>query len=71
MPSMSQLSSTHTNLAQSNSRYADFDNADYSQDNDNYNCFPVVGVGDMLIEKCSFLRNSFKLPPDVAFQVDC
>ena len=71
MPSMSQLSSTHTDLAQSNLRYADFDDADYSQSNDNYDCFPVVGVGDILIKKCSFLRNSFRLPPDDAFQVHC
>ena len=31
MPSISQLSSTHTNLAQSNLRNADSDDADYSQ----------------------------------------
>ena len=71
MPSMSQLSSTHTNLAQSNFRYTDFVNTDYSQDNDNYDCFPVVGVGGILIENCFFLRNSLQLPPDVAFQVHC
>jgi hypothetical protein len=71
MPSMSQLSSIQTGLAQANLRYADFDNADYSQDNDNYDCFPVVGVDDIFIEKCSFLRNSFRRPPDVAFQVHC
>ena len=71
MPFMSHLSSTQTNLAQSNLRYTDFDNADYSQDNDNYDCFPVVGVGNILIKKCSFSRNSFRLPPDVGFQVHC
>jgi hypothetical protein len=59
MPSMSQLSSTHTNLAQSNLRYADSNDADNSQSNKNSDCFPVVGVGNILIEKCSFLRNSF------------
>ena len=51
MPSMSHLSSTHTNLAQLNLRYADSDDADYSQDNDNYDGFPVIGVSDILIKK--------------------
>ena len=71
MPFMSLLSSTQTDSAQSNLRYAGFDDADYSQDNDHYDCFPVVGVDDILIKNCSFLRNSFRLPPDVAFQVHC
>jgi hypothetical protein len=39
MPSISHLSSTQTDLAQSNLRYADFDDADYSQDNDNHDFF--------------------------------
>ncbi len=71
MPSISQLSLTHTNLAQSNLCNADSDDADYSQSYDNSDCSPVIGVGDILIEKCFFLRNSFQLPPDVAFQVHC
>jgi hypothetical protein len=73
MPSISQLSSTHTNtnFAQSKLCNTDSDNADYSQSNDNSDCSPVVGVGDILIEKCSFLRNSFPLPTDVVFQVHC
>jgi hypothetical protein len=71
MPSISQLSSTPTNITQSNLRNADSDDADYSQCNATSDCSPVVGVGDILIEKCSFLRNSFCLPPDVAFQVHC
>ena len=71
MPSISQLSSTATNITQSNTRNDDADDADFSQCNDTSDCPPVVGVGDILIEKCSFLRNSFRLPPDVAFQVDC
>jgi len=71
MPSMSHLSSTQTDLAQSNVRYADFDNADYSQDNDNHNFIPVHGFDNIIIEKCSFLRNSFRLPTDVAFKVHC
>ena len=70
MPSISHLSSTQTDLAQSNLRYADFEDADYSQDNDNHD-FSVHGVDDILFKKCSFLRNSFQLPPDVAFQVHC
>jgi hypothetical protein len=71
MPSISQLSSTPTNITQLNLRDADSDDAEYSQCNDTSDCSPVVGVGDILIEKCSFLRNSFCLPPDVAFQVHC
>jgi hypothetical protein len=71
MPSISQLSSTPTNITQSDLHKADSDDADYSQCNDNSDCFPVVGVGGILIEKYSFLRNSFRLPPDVAFQVHC
>jgi hypothetical protein len=71
MLSMSHLSSTQTDLAQSNVSYADFNDADYSHDNDNHDVIPVHGVDDIIIEKCSFLRNSFRLPPDVAFQVHC
>ncbi len=72
MPSISQLSSTATNITQLNTRTADSDDADFSQCNDtSSDCPPVVGVGNILIEKCSFLRNSFRLPPDVVFQVHC
>ncbi len=71
MPSISQLSSTPTNFSQSNLCNADSDDANYSQCNDNSDCSPIVGVDDILIGKCSFLRNSFQLPPDVAFQVHC
>jgi hypothetical protein len=71
MPSISHLSSTQTDLAQLNLHYANFDDVDYSQDSYNYDCFPVHGVDGIIIKKCSFLRNSFRLPPDVAFQVHC
>jgi hypothetical protein len=71
MPSISQLSSTSTNITQSNTRNTDSDDADFSQCNDTSDCLPVVGVDNILIEKCSFLRNSFRVPPDVAFQVHC
>ncbi len=71
MPSMSHLSSTQTDIAQSNVRYADFDDAGYSHYNDNHNFIPVHGVDDIIIKKCSFLRNSFRLPLDVAFHVHC
>jgi hypothetical protein len=50
MPSMSHFSSTHTDLAQSNVRYADFYDADYSHDNDNHDVIPVLGVDDIIIE---------------------
>jgi hypothetical protein len=74
MPSISQLSSTATNITQSNTGNADADDADFSQCNDtSSDCSPVVGVsvGDILIKKCSFLRQSFRLPPDFVFQVHC
>jgi hypothetical protein len=71
MPSMSHLSLTQTDLAQSHFCYADFSDANFSQDNDNHDLFSVNGVDKIIIEKCSFLRNSFRLPPDVAFQVHC
>ncbi len=71
MPSISQLSSTATNITQLNIRNADSDVANFSQCNDTSDCFPVVGVGNILIKKCSFLRKSFCLPPDVAFPVHC
>jgi hypothetical protein len=71
MPSISQLSSTATNITQSNTCNTDSDDADFSQCNDTSVCSPVVDVGNILIEKCSFLRNSFRLPPDVVFQVHC
>ena len=55
MPSINQLSSTATNITQSNTRNDDADDADFSQCNDTSDCPPVVGVSDILIEKCSFL----------------
>jgi hypothetical protein len=71
MPSMSHLSSTQTKLAQLHFHYTDFNGANFSQDNDNHDLFFVNGVDNIIIEICSFLRNSFLLPPDVAFQVHC
>jgi len=59
MPSMSHLSSTQTELAQSHFRYADFNDAGFSHDNDNHDLCSVNGVDNIIIEKCSFLRNSF------------
>ena len=49
MPSMSNLSSTQTDLAQSNVRYADFDDGDYSHNNDNHDFIPVHGIDDIII----------------------
>jgi hypothetical protein len=69
MPSISQQSSTPTNITQSNTHNAESDDADFSQCNDTSDCSPVVGVGNTLLDKCSFLRNSFRPPPDVVFQV--
>ena len=71
MPSMSHLSSTQTELAQSHFRYAVFNDANFFHNNDNHDLCSVNGVDNIIIQKCSFLRNSFRLPPDVAFQVHC
>jgi len=54
MPSISQLSSTATNITQSNIHNADSDDADFSQCNDTSYCSPVGGVGNILIEKVLF-----------------
>ena len=71
MTSMSHLSSTQTELAQSHFCYADFNDTDFSQDNDTHDLLSVNGDDNIINEKCSFLKNSFRLPPDVAFQVHC
>jgi hypothetical protein len=72
MPSLSHLSCTQTKLAQSNLCYSAFDKADFSEHNDDdHNACPVNGGDDIIIEKCSFVRNSIRLPPNVAFQVHC
>ena len=56
MPFMSHLLSTQTNLAQSNLRYADFDDADYSQDNDNYKLFSCHWCRRHTYQEMSFLE---------------
>jgi len=54
MPSISQLSSTATNITHSNIRNADSDDADFSQCNDTSDCSPVVGVGNYLSRNVLF-----------------
>ena len=71
MPSLVHLSSTQSELEYSNVNYAGFDI--------NYSAPDSAGdetnvIGDRLpvlpaIEKCSFQRNTIRLPPDIAFQV--
>jgi hypothetical protein len=70
MPSLLHLSSTQSELENSNVIYSGFDidlstpasADDQSINNDN----PIT---DPVIEKFSFQRNSICLPPDIAFQV--
>jgi hypothetical protein len=70
MPSLLHLSSTQSELESSNVNYSDFDmdlSAPESADdqlniNDDAVTTPVI-------EKCSFQRNTIRLPPDIAFQV--
>ena len=71
MPSLVHLSSTQSELEYSNVNYAGFDINYSSPDTagDEMNIIddriPVLPV----IEKCSFQRNTIRLPPDIAFQV--
>ncbi len=70
MPSQLHLSSTQSELENSNVHYSGFDidlstpasSDDQSINNDNPITYPVI-------EKCSFQRNTIRIPPDIAFQV--
>ncbi len=70
MPSLLHISSTQSELGNCNVNYFEFDNDlsspasvdDQVNTNDD-------SVTNLLIEKCSFQRNTICLPPDVAFQV--
>jgi hypothetical protein len=70
MPFLLHLSSTQSELENSNVHYSGFDidlstpasADDQSINNDN-------PIADPVIEKCSFKRNTICLPPDIAFQV--
>ncbi len=70
MPSLLHLSSTQSELGNSNVHYSGFD-TDLStpasvDDQINTNDDSVTNP---VIEKCSFQRNTICLPPDIAFQV--
>jgi hypothetical protein len=70
MPSLSLLSSTQSELHHSNVNYSGFDvesdleGSMHDQDDNNHNT-----TTEPIIEKCTFLRNTIRLPPDIAFQV--
>ncbi len=70
MPSLLHLSSTQSELGNSNVHYPGFDtdlSTPASVDNQiNTNDDLVT---DPVIEKCSIQRNTICLPPDIAFQV--
>ncbi len=70
MPSLLHLSSTQSELGNSNVHYSGFNtdlsttaSVDYQVNTNN------DSVTDPVIEKCSFQRNTRCLPPDIAFQV--
>ncbi len=65
MPSLVHLSSTQSELEYSNVNYAGFDSNAGDEMNIIDDRIPVLPV----IEKCSFQRNTIRLPPDIAFQV--
>jgi hypothetical protein len=70
MPSLLHLSSTQSELESSNVNYCGFDldlsAPELADDQLNINDDTVLAP---VIEKCSFQRNSIRLPPDIAFQV--
>jgi len=65
MPSLVHLSSTQSELEYSNVNYAGFDSNAGDEMNIIDDRIPVLPV----IEKCTFQRNTIRLPPDIAFQV--
>ena len=71
IPSLNHQSSTQTQLEQTNVNYNDFDN-EYSAQDFIADEFLTIGGHanqDPVIEQCSFQRNTVRLPPDIAFQV--
>ena len=73
MPSLAHLSATQSELESSNFRFSAFEDTDFSQNNeeDDDVAIPENNAENIVIETCSFVRNSIRLPPDVAFQVHC
>jgi hypothetical protein len=70
MPSLLHLMSMQSELGNSNEHCSGFEidlsTPESSYDNLNTNYHTIT---DPVIEKCSFQRNTIRLPPDIAFQV--
>ena len=70
IPSLQHLSSTQSELENSNVNYSGFDidlSAAHSTDDELIT--DDIPTPPPVIEKCSFQRNTIRLPPDIAFQV--
>jgi len=70
LPSLQHLSSTQSELENSNVNYSGFDidlSAAHSTDDELIT--DDTPTPPPVIEKCSFQRNTIRLPPDIAFQV--
>jgi len=64
IPSLNHQSSTQSQLDHTNVNYNDFDNEYPAQES-----MEDQPNQDLVIEQCTFQRNTVRLPPDIAFQV--
>ncbi len=72
MPSLLHLSSTQSELENSNVHCSGFDiNLSTPASTDDQSITNDDPITDLVIEKCSFQRNTICLPPDIAFKFIC
>ena len=64
LPSLNHQSSTQSQLDHTNVNYNDFDYEYLAQES-----MEDQPNQDLVIEQCTFQRNTVRLPPDIAFQV--
>ncbi len=64
IPSLNHHSSTQSQLDHKNVNYNDFDNEYPAQES-----MEDQPNQDLVLEQCTFQRNTLRLPPDIAFQV--
>jgi hypothetical protein len=70
LPSLQHLSSTQLELENSNVAYSGIDiDLSAPQSTDDELITEDTPTAPPVIKKCSFQRNTIKLPPDIAFQV--
>jgi hypothetical protein len=69
MPSLLHLSSTQSELGNCNVHYRFDTNLSTAASVDDQVNINDDSVTDPIVEKCSFQRNTIRLPPDIAFQV--